>query len=283
MKYEPMMILAAALSAASFGCSEADDTGTGTATFTAWGEEYIEEGIPADEFEDGWSVKYHRFLIVLSDIQAGARDGSEGGGLPQSQCLDLTQPGPHELGTLELDAKAWDRVGYESLRANAETVAQASASDADRDLMLDGGYSVFVSGTATRGDDSKTFAWGFTSETAYRDCVAEVDGKETLGFVLPRGGTEVVELTIHGDHLFYDDLASSEAKLRFDPIALADSDSDGNLTLDELRDVALIDIEEGRYGTGSFSDVNDLAAFVAALTATLGHFRGEGHCTSAVL
>lgn len=282
MKPLYLLLLATSLTAAC-ACSEANDTGTGTVTFTAWGEDYIEDEIPSDAFADGWSVKYDRFLVVLTDIEVRAQTGGEGGDLHESQCLDLTEPGPHELGTLELDARAWTRVGYEFHTATTETTAQTSASDSERKLMLNGGYSVFASGTATNGDESKTFAWGFTSETSFTNCVADIDGKETEGFVLGRGGAETVELTIHGDHLFYDDLGSPDAKRRFAPIAAADADEDGEVTLEELRNVELIDIPEGTYGTASFSDVNDLGAFITALTATLGHFRGEGHCTSTVL
>ena len=34
------------------------------------------------------------------------------------------------------------------------------------------------------------------------------------------------------------------------------------------------------YGTGSAGDVNDLGAFVTALSRTLGHCLGEGECVS---
>jgi hypothetical protein len=47
--------------------------------------------------------------------------------------------------------------------------------------------------------------------------------------------------------------------------------------------VKLVDIAEGTYGTGSASNVNDLKAFVQALTVTIGHFRGEGHCAERAL
>jgi hypothetical protein len=51
------------------------------------------------------------------------------------------------------------------------------------------------------------------------------------------------------------------------------------VTLDELRAIKLSDITVGTYGTGS-ADINDLGAFVEALSQTLGHFRGEGECRS---
>ncbi len=59
---------------------------------------------------------------------------------------------------------------------------------------------------------TKTFAWGFTNGTVYSDCVSEIDGKEAEGFIVANGGNEKVQLTIHGDHFFYDDLASFDRR-----------------------------------------------------------------------
>ena len=101
--------------------------------------------------------------------------------------------------------------------------------------------------------------------------------------MVTNGGNESVQLTIHGDHFFYDDLASEEAVPRFNAMAAADTSGDGKVTLDELGAVKLVDIDEGTYGTGSASHVDDLGAFVQALTATLGHYRGEGHCAATQL
>jgi hypothetical protein len=266
----------AALPACSSDDGESD--GSGTATFTAWGEEYIEEGIPAAEFEDGWSVKFDQFLISLTGISVHDRAG-KGSELEGNWLLDLTQPGPHELGSLDLTAKAWPLVGYAIEPVTSSTEAHESTTGDDLELMEKGGYSVYVSGTATLEDVIKTFAWGFSNGTEYSDCVSEIDGKEVEGLIVANGGDEKVQLTIHGDHFFYDDLASFDAVPRFAAMAAADADEDGEVTLAELDAVPLVEIEEGTYGTGSASHVDDLGEFVRALTRTLGHYRGEGHCT----
>ncbi len=259
------------------GSDDGEEDGRGSATFTAWGEEFIEEGIPAEELEDGWTVKFDQFLISLSGISVHDRAG-KGSELEGNWLLDLTQPGPHELGSLELTAKAWPLVGYAIRPVTSKTELHESATDEALQLMQDGSYSVYVSGTATNGDETKSFAWGFTNGTEYSDCVAEIDGKEVEGIIVPNGGDEKVQLTIHGDHFFYDDLASAGAVPRFTALAAADANGDGEVTLEELDAVALVEIEEGTYGTGSASHIDDLGAFVRALTRSIGHFRGEGHC-----
>ena len=163
--------------------------------------------------------------------------------------------------------------------SSATELHQSAGSD-DATLMQDQGYSVYVEGTATKGAESFTFAWGFTDATGYADCVDVGGGQETSGIVVPDGAAVDVQLTIHGDHLFYDDLASEDALLRFDHMAAADADMDGVVTLDELDavDLATIPTGEGTYGVGA-GDVDTLGEFVRASTRTLGHFNGEGHCT----
>jgi hypothetical protein len=270
----------ALLGLALAGCG-GGDAGSGDLEFTVWGEEYVEERIPTEAFVDGWSAKFSEFLIVLGEVtvedaNAGDRDRISG-----TQLFDLVTPGPHEVGRMNgLEARGWDTVGYEVRAIDAATELHASAGADDLAAMRAGDFSVYVAGAATKGGETKNFAWGFQDSTRYARCVSEAEGQTQHGVVVTNGGTEHVELTIHGDHFFYDDLASPDAVLRFDPIARADANTDGEVTLDELAAVKLVEIDAGTYGTGSAGHVDDLGAFVQALSASLGHFRGEGHCVA---
>jgi hypothetical protein len=111
------------------------------------------------------------------------------------------------------------------------------------------------------------FAWGFAGVTRYVDC-------ETAARV-EAGGVGASQLTIHADHLLYDDLVSAEPRVVFDLIAASDGDGDGVVTAAELegRDIS----GEARYQVGNAA-VDDLWGFVAAQVGTLGHIDGEGHC-----
>lgn len=95
---------------------------------------------------------------------------------------------------------------------------------------------------------------------------------------MTEGGTDAVELTIHGDHFFYDDLQAATAKLRAEAIVNADANLDGLVELSELDAVALTSLPANQYGTGGASDVNNLGDFVRFLSRTVGHYRGEGEC-----
>ncbi|HEY6728848.1 MAG TPA: hypothetical protein VI197_32780 [Polyangiaceae bacterium] len=268
--------------AASFwlaGCGS-DARGDGSVAVSVWGEEYIEVGIPEEEFEDGWSVKYDKFLIALGDVSIEQKDGPSGGSLDEVVLFDLTESGPQAFGAVAgLSEGNWDEFGFSSLVVTDETQRSDSASAEDWELMLDGGYNVYVTGTATKDDAQKQFAWGFSEPVRYASCVDVRDGQEISGVVVGDGAEAEAQLTIHGDHLFYDDLASPEAKLRFDRVASADADDDGEVTLDELAAIQLADLssDQGSYGVGAF-DVDDMRGFIEAATNSLGHFNGEGHC-----
>ncbi len=270
---------ATVLAAAAIGLSGCGSEEFGSVSFTTWGEEYIEEGIPAAQFEDGWSVKYKRFLVVLGDVRVADEAGQEAARMPGSRLVNHASPGVKEVVTFsDIEAKPWTQVSYKLAIPDANTEIGDGATEADKTLMVGGGYNVYAEGDVTNGGVTKSFAWGFGVPTLLARCKGDKDGKETDGVLVTSGGTDTVELTIHGDHLFYDDLQSPDAKLRGAAIASADTDNDGTITLEELGSVKLVDIPEGTYGTGSASDVNDLRQFVTALSRTVGHFRGEGEC-----
>lgn len=264
-------------------CSDDDAAagGDGNVSFNVYGEEYIEEGIGAEAFEDGFSVVFERFLLVVGDVQVSDSSGAAGGSLSGTWLLDLVKQGPHALGsTGDITARSYDQVGYSTPPYSAATRLHSSATEADAALMAAGGYSVYASGTATRGDVTKRFSWGFTSGTRYSEC-AQVDDSGAVvrqGLVLANGGELPVQLTIHGDHFFYDHLAADTAVLRFEAIADADADQDGEVTRAELAAVRLSELSVGSYGTGGATGINTLDQFIEALISTLGHYRGEGHC-----
>jgi hypothetical protein len=269
-------------------CSDDDSSsgadGKGTVTFTTWGEEYIEQEIPPSAegetiVEDGWTIKYTKFLITIGEVAVG-EDGKEPAAkLAAPKLFDMHAAGKKPVTTFaDLPGKPYTHVSYSVSPTTAAVELGGGATDADKQLMVQNGYSVYVEGSLIKDATTKTFKWGFKTNTLYDKCKGEVSGKETEGVVVTNGGNDAVELTIHGDHFFYDDLQAAEAKVRVDNIANADANGDNDITLEELAAVQLAAITVGTYGTGSASGINDLRAFVEALSRTLGHFRGEGEC-----
>jgi hypothetical protein len=277
-------LIAPSLACAAFmaACSP----GKGSAKFTTWGEEYIEEMIPADPngedgFIDGWTLQYTKFLVAIHGIEIARSDGEVGAKMTGSKLIDNVQPGRKDLVSfLDLDAVEWDRVSYQIKPAEASSEL-VGATEADRTMMVANGYSMYIEGSATKDAVTKSFQLGYTLGTQYKDCQqAEESGQAIQGIVITEGGTDVSELTTHGDHFFYDRLKASEdpavkTVLRFDEKAAADVDNDGMITQAEL-DAVPIDVR--KYDPSGFNTPT-LGSFMNALSRTVGHFRGEGECS----
>lgn len=251
---------------AAFGLIACDDDDASTQTrdhhITVYGEDFVEDHIPAEE-TDGWRIEFSSLIVLVNDVRAGdaAIDGVH--------AIELTADSGgvgHAIGTL---------VGgpFTQLQYRIAPAASANPINLSMDAvqpLLDNGWSIRVTGEATRGEETITFDWGFDTDTLYSAC-------ETAPTETDDGVRSL--LTIHADHFFYDDLVGDEPNVAFDLVASADADADGVVTLSEMAAVDITGLE--RYQVGSNGDITDLRAFIVAQTATLGHIDGEGHCDQA--
>lgn len=267
------------------GCGK----GKGTAKFTTWGEEYMEKEIPSDPtgengFVDGWTLHYDKFLVTFHGIRVASSDGTVGATMQGSKLVDNTKKGRKDLVTFtDLEAKSWDKVSYQIKPATA-TSQLIGATEADRAMMVQKGYSVYFEGSATKtstaGMIMRTFHLGFPLATQYNECQQpEKSGRAVQGIVVTEGGTDVSELTTHGDHPYYDRLKASpdpavKTVLRFDEKATA-AERNGEVTIERLN-AQPIDVR--KYDPSGF-DAPTLGAFMTSLVRTIGHFKGEGECT----
>lgn len=273
---------------ANVACGSGDPTGSGAEgklSFTTWGEDYVEREIPEDSsavagFVDGWTLKYAKFLVNFQNIRVADASGREAASHPGAVLFDNHQPGIKGIVDFDgVEARAWPRVSYEIAPVMDDTALGEGTSEADKRLMRDGGFSLYVEATATRHEVTKHLAWGFPIATRYEECHSQQDGKDQLGVVVTNNSQLEVQLTTHGDHLYYDRLQASpdprlETSLRFDALAAADEDQDGEVTLEEL-DAAPLDVRlYDPSGLGAATQ----GAFVTSLARTVGHFRGEGEC-----
>jgi hypothetical protein len=242
----------------------------GTVEITIYGEAFIEEGIPAAEVSDGWAVTFDKFLVSVGDVTAAAGHGDPAIDDPTYRVFDLAiASGGAGYPVVAGDAGPghYDHVSY-VIGHSADAVA-GNADAVDVADLVAGGYAMRITGSATDGTITRTFDWAFAVDVRYEHCESEahVDGSD-----------ERIELTIHGDHLLYDDLTVAEPDLAFALIAGADTDDDGVITEAEL---AAVDISaEAGYQTGT--DVDDLWSYLEAAMATVGHIDGEGHCSNAI-
>jgi hypothetical protein len=264
------------------GCGGGASGATGVVEVTLGGDG-IAEMIPphtgsTEGFEGGWTLRYTKFLINIGAVTVGASNGAPGGMLSGYRVYDLHAAAmPVSLGMMPgLAAQRYDNVSYRIAPANAASTA-GNVSDDDLSAMEVHGYSVYVEAEAmnpARG--TYHLHWGFTNDTRLDTCH---DPMDQAGVLVTAGSTASAELTIHGDVPFYDNLDAGLALTRFDAIADADGNSDGEVTLEELAAVDLSHLPMGQYGAGGTPNLHTLRDFVTALVPELGHFDGEGRCS----
>ncbi len=248
------------------GCSDEAEPGEGVLALELWGEEFIEERIPASELADGFEVTFDKFLINLGGFSVAQEGNSPVIEEPAMKVWDLTREGPFDIASTVAPVGEYTHTAYSIVKTISSATA-GNVAQADLQLMIAEGYSIYVSGAATKGATTKAFTWGFDTETTYDPCHSEaslIDGKEAT-----------VQITIHGDHLFYDDAWSDTPKLRFNDITLADVNDDGEVTPAELLAYEINPLPN--YGVGNL-DIDNLWDFISHMTSTLGHIDGEGHC-----
>lgn len=199
-----LVLVCLALSA----CAERE----GTVRVTAYGEEFIEEGIGADDMSDGWAVSFERFEVSLSDVEVA------GTAIDVPATVDVAEASGgegHELGTAVVEEGDYGGAGF----------------------VID---RLEVDGSAVLGDERKTFTWVFDAATAYEACDARTSVSE--------GGVGTFQITIHADHLFYDSLVAEEPRVVFQPLADADADNDGEITRQELSMKGIGSFDPGSEG-----------------------------------
>jgi hypothetical protein len=220
---------------ALIGCS-----GDGTIVVRIYGEDFVEEGVSADDMDDGWAVTFTRFDVTLDGVSIGGEE------ILDPEPVDLTADSAgegHEIGRVIVPAGTYRDARF--------TLAR-----------------VVVEGEATRDGVDKHFAFDFDRAVIYLDCETSVR--------VGRGGEAPFEITIHADHLFFDSRASADPGLRFQALADADLDDDGEITRTELEATDI-----GAYDPGSDGGhIANLWDYLEALVAELGHANGEAHCAA---
>jgi len=188
---------------------------------------------------DGWEITYNRFLLCLGHVRLDP-------GGPDRDCdpyavafyvriLDMLRSGPqtvatvHAVGQCQLGFSLWSplerAVLGEGVSADDEELIRAVAGDA---FVRSNGVVVHVAGVAAKLDRVVRFRWSFRQNLGYSGC----------GVVAFRtGATERVDLQVRGTTLFRDPLDVTGTTLRFDPYAMADTNADGDVTLEELEAV----------------------------------------------
>ncbi len=258
----------------------------GALAVTVSGEEAAVSGFDASAFDDGWRVDFDALVVSLSAFELRGADGEEAMLESDAVLVDVTE-GDTTAWTFEgVGARRWEDLRYRIAPVTAGARDVGTVDPAIRQRMIDEGLSIYVEATATKGDLTRRLEWAFTLDVGHSHCVG-ADG--TDGIIVAAGAQNETQVTTHWDHLFFDSLALDEAGMRFDAIAAAGDDV---ITLEDLSSQRLAELrgldgeplvdEEGApvvYDPGSTPlSEPTLRGMVEAVTATVGHLDGEGHC-----
>jgi hypothetical protein len=300
-----LSLLAGGLFAAGVGlvalveaCVPADDRPTpGSVTFTVSPSPAVANGVVT---ADGWKIGFERVLIGIGSARLG--DGCNSySEANYDRVLDVTKESGQKLSILhgigQCDIRF--RVGTPS----SDALLGAGVTEDDKSAMRTpgadpyvplNGIALSVAGVATRGDVTKRFTLVFRPRVRYANC--RLDADASIAVDLQSNVDQVFDIRIEGEAVLRDDVDASTARLRFDPFAAADTNGDGNVTLDELRQVPISSIKDaGAFEAGSYEFDEDAGVFKLGKTIvistlgdyvyellmpTLPRFRDIGTCTA---
>lgn len=246
----------------------------------------LEPGADEENIQDGWTITYDRYLVTIGNFRARRTDTNATLVDPTIWVLDLKgAPTSGYVTTVldDVDAVRWDKFGYDVANAAPGVKTMAPTKQADVDLMVANGWSVYFEGHGEKDGKRIAFAWGFRAGTSFDDC-ASPDG--ITGFAVPKGGTVQVKPTLHGDHQFFDNVTQGVeiTKRLAQWLETCDADDDQNLTLDELKrcNVAVA-LPQPPYDLTGIRDQDgdgkiSVYDYVDSQVRTFGDFQGDGEC-----
>jgi len=248
--------------------------------------EGLEPGTDPENVQDGWKIGYGRYLVAVGNFRARRTETGESIADPTVWVLDLVAAPTSGYVVKELSnvaAARWDKFGYDVPNAKAGAKILPPTKQEDADFMVQKGYSVYFEGTAEKGADRISFAWGFAAGTSFDDC-ATAEGQ--AGFAVPAGGTVQVKPTLHGDHQFFDNVTQGVelTARRAEWMKTCDKDGNKELTLDELRLCdAAVALPTPPYDLTGVKDQDgdgriSVFDYVSSQLRTFGDFQGDGEC-----
>jgi hypothetical protein len=232
--------------------------------------------------EDGWSIRYDRFLVVLGAAELSGDDCDAYTESDYDRVLEMTLASSQRVSLLyglgtcrfgfRIATPAWDTVLGQGVSAEDEIFLRTPGSDAH---ATDQGVSVRISGSATQLGTVKTFDWSFRRFIEYNDCTLG-EGPDSGALSLGSKGSSTVDLVLRGEALFGSAGREPPAAARFEPFRAADDehgDGNGEISLDELQSSPL---PEGVLANERIVTLGDRVYL--QLLPEIAKFQGTGTC-----
>lgn len=274
------------------GSSSTGGAGEGNLSVVLAAEETIPEGLQAgdgdEDIRDGFDVRFSRYIVVIGNVAMSQVDGAN----PQSSSviavadftsLPSTQP---ELTAFDgIATGQYTSFGFETPAPDSQPLNINSVPEEDVDAMLANGWSYIIEGTITQVSDAatKNFLIEAAVPTVYSDCALE-----DLEPGVNVSSNSSVDITLHGDHIFFNGFPDEEGNVQRLAQWLWDiEDTDSNGVLTRIDFEAATDVGSlfpsppgGAYELtgGPIVPITNAWDFIRAQLGTQGHIFGEGEC-----
>ncbi len=241
---------------------------------------------------DGWTVDFSKYLVTVGAFHASAETGDPTAD-DHTFVVDLQAIVGSEylLTTFDrVSAGRYTSVGFALPTAGSKAAKAPSTSQADLDLMVKTGYSVYIEGVMTRTDGADgqsctpgapkdcapakqiALRWGYRAGTAYDQCA---------DFAVTDGETTTVDLLMSAEGWFMPGFGPGpnfQTQSRAQWIADADLNRDGETTLAELEEIKASDLFAAGYDlSGAPIEIVTAYDFTEAQARNLGR-NSYGYC-----
>ena len=284
-----LIYFAAALSIVGCDSSSTGGSGNGNLSVLLEAEETIVEGLEDGEGEenirDGFDVSFSRYLVAIGMVamrQVGDANPQSDPVVVVADFKSLPTTSPELTAFTGIPTGQYTSFGFETPPPDDGATNFNDVAEADFNAMIDNEWSYVIEGPITRVSDeaSKDFLIQAQVPTVYSNCA--VDGMEPGVNV---SSNSSVDITLHGDHLFFNGFPDEEASVQRLAQWLWDiEDSNGNDVLDRPDFQAATNVEtlfpQPTYTLtgGPISPIENAWDFVRAQLGTQGHIFGEGEC-----
>lgn len=245
--------VALALAAIPGGCLPGDTRPVPESLYvTAEPSQALTQGV---ETPDGWRITFDRFVLGIGNVDFEEDDAActSYAEAHYERLFDFTVAGREKVGTIYGIGTC--RVGFRLRGPSDDALLGPGATETDRAFMQvratdrfgeDERASVLAIGSGTRGDEVKRFEWIFRRSYELTNCASEAGGVATTVELTEAAASEI-RLEVRAEELFRS-IADDRADLWFQPIADADADADGMVTLDELSIAPRPAVDAGEIG-----------------------------------